>query len=139
MPSGSAVPASWGPPTISNPLLPNQQARNTESILRHFDNGLNVVQIEPAPEDTAGVHRDTEDNFRMPPQATDFIANNLKNFYHRFDSGQGSSIKQMIQEVTVRAQNVTEKFGLDPIYTPRLALLALYDFVILCGMCLRLI
>jgi hypothetical protein len=75
----------------------------------------------------------------MPPQATDFISNNLKNFYHRFDSGQGSSTEQMIQQATVRAQNVTEKFGLDPIFTPRLVLLALYDFVILCGTRSRLI
>jgi len=139
VPSVLAVPASRGPPTNSNPILPNQQARNTQCTLRQFEDGDNVDQNDPAPEATAEIHLDTESNFRMPPQATDFITNNLKNFYHRFDSGQGSSTDQVIQQARTVAQHVTENFGLDPIFTPRLVLLALYDFVILCGTRPRLI
>jgi hypothetical protein len=44
----------------------------------------------------------------------------------------------MIQKATVRAQQVRKHFGLGPEYTPRLALLSLYDFVILCGKSRRL-
>lgn len=85
--------------------------------------------------------RDPRNNSRMPPrpsneylnQPSQFIARKLENFYRQSGSSSEHSTAQVIQQATVRAQEVTQKFGLSPELTPRLVLLAFYDFVILCG------
>ena len=61
--------------------------------------------------------------------ASEFINDNLSNFYDR-DS---AFLEDLAQTVTARAQQATEEFGLGPDFTPKLAKLGLYDFVILCG------
>jgi hypothetical protein len=84
---------------------------------------------------------DPRDNSRMPPrppneylnQPSQFIARKLENFYRQSGSSSEHSAAQAIQQATVRAQEVTENFGLSPEFTPRLAILGLYDFVIFCG------
>jgi hypothetical protein len=84
---------------------------------------------------------DPKDNSRVPPrpsneylnQPSQFIARKLENFYCQSGSSSEHSTAQTIQQATARARQVTEDFGLSPEFTPRLVLLALYDFVILCG------
>jgi len=61
--------------------------------------------------------------------ASEFINNNLSNFYDR-DS---AFLEDIAQTATARAQRATEELGLSPEFTPKLAKLGLYDFVILCG------
>jgi len=85
--------------------------------------------------------RAQRNNSRIPPrppneylnQPSQFIARKLENFYGQSGSSSEHSTAQAIQQATVRAQKITEDFGLSPELTPRLVLLALYDFVILCG------
>jgi len=60
---------------------------------------------------------------------SDFISKNLNNLYNRNDV----SMEGLTHEAIVRAEQVTEEFGLGPEFTPQLIKLALYDFVILCG------
>jgi nucleoside phosphorylase len=61
--------------------------------------------------------------------ASEFINNNLSNFYDR----DPAFLEDLAQTATARAQRATEEFGLGPEFTPKLAKLGLYDFVILCG------
>jgi hypothetical protein len=58
----------------------------------------------------------------------EFIDENLPEFYNRDDS-----LRDLSQKAAVRAEEVTAEFGLRPELTKKVARLALYDFVILCG------
>lgn len=61
--------------------------------------------------------------------ASEFINNNLNNFY----DGDSAFLEKIAQTAAARAQRATEELGLSPEFTPKLAKLGLYDFVILCG------
>ncbi len=76
---------------------------------------------------------------RMTPReyhshvVSEYIDGNLPEFY------QDNSLRRdLSQKAAVRAEEVTAEFGLRPELTKKVARLALYDFVILCGRLLRL-
>jgi hypothetical protein len=156
IPSVRAAPASLAAPIHSPSLQPtSREAGNDRNDLRgyglgdRYDAYLNAQrQPQESSWDETNNHspgrasRLPEPNSRVPQEpssqciehVSDFIRRNLENFYCPNDFCPATSTQQMIQEATVRAQQVTEHFGLSSEYTPRLTILALYDFFMLCGM-----
>ena len=65
---------------------------------------------------------------------SEFIDENLPEFCNQDNSLR----RDLSQRAAVRAEEVTAEFGLRPELTKKVAKLALYDFVILCGRPLRL-
>ena len=84
----------------------------------------------------------SDDLGRMTPReyhrhvVSEFIDGNLPEFYNQNDSLR----RDLAQKAAVRAEEVTAEFGLRSELTEKVARLALYDFVILCGrlLCLHL-
>jgi nucleoside phosphorylase len=123
------------------------QVTSTQTVAQTLRGGESVA-LAADPKSTAtdqgsdlsGSTPTSDDLGRMTPReyhrhvVSEFIDENLPEFYHQNDSLR----RDLAQKAAVRAEEVTAEFGLRSELTKKVARLALYDFVILCGRLLRL-
>lgn len=69
------------------------------------------------------------------PETSDFINRRLANFFHQDGENRRDVLEDLVQEATIRAEQVTEEFNLGREFMPGLIKLSFYDFFILCGKC----
>ncbi|RAL04442.1 vWA domain-containing protein [Aspergillus ibericus CBS 121593] len=104
-----------------------------DEFLREFSRHLGISQPESSPHTPLSeVHvpaikvPETEEDYRR--YVWRFIENNLKSYYQPGDP----YVEELVKIAATRAKDLTQKYELEPEVTPRLAIMALYDFVILC-------
>ncbi|PYI01687.1 hypothetical protein BO78DRAFT_378632 [Aspergillus sclerotiicarbonarius CBS 121057] len=102
-------------------------------FLREFSRHLGIPQPENSPRppwSEANVPPtkvpETEEDYRI--YVWRFIENNLRSYYQPGDP----YVEELVKNAATRAKDLTQKYELEPEVTPKLAIMALYDFVILC-------
>ncbi|GKZ27914.1 hypothetical protein AbraCBS73388_006660, partial [Aspergillus brasiliensis] len=103
-------------------------AEVVDQFLTEFSRHLGVTQpdnsapqrsLEPKVPESEGEYRE---------YVWSYIEKNLRSYYQPGDQ----YVEQIVKSAAARAKGLTQKYELDPATTPKVAIMALYDFVILC-------
>ena len=107
-------------------------AHVVDQFLTEFSRRLGIPHPEdmPSPSFPEAKIPETEEDYRR--YVWHFIERNLRTYYHPGDP----YVEELVKNAAARAKELTQKYELEPEVTPKLALMALYDFAILCGMLL---
>ncbi|PWY96742.1 hypothetical protein BO94DRAFT_506218 [Aspergillus sclerotioniger CBS 115572] len=103
-------------------------AHVVDQFLMEFSRRLGIPHPEdmPLPPFPEAKIPETEEDYRR--YVWQFIEQNLQAYYQPGDP----YVEELVKNAAARTKNLTQKYELEPEVTPKLALMALYDFAILC-------
>ena len=70
---------------------------------------------------------ETEEEYRK------YVWGYIERYLHSYYQPGDPYVEELVKSAAIRAKDLTQKYDLEPGTTPKLAVMALYDFVILCG------
>ncbi|RAK93730.1 hypothetical protein BO79DRAFT_164709, partial [Aspergillus costaricaensis CBS 115574] len=103
-------------------------AEVVDQFLTEFSRHLGIQQPENSPLSRMLAPKipETEEEYRE--YVWGYIEHYLQSYYQPGDP----YVEELVKSAAVRAKDLTQKYDLEPGTTPKLAVMALYDFVILC-------